>query len=231
MIYVTSRDSGSVTVNSVIWHEIDGVYATQALADAAGSLSGSTVYTGALTDLRIEPRRSIGTGADLTVHSGWWINRSDGTVSRSRPAEADSIVKQAHRALHLAGRDLETLAFHRVAGSFPDIARAKFHDILFHVREYHYLMARDTTYDDAQKIAWVQRMQLGPADIPVTGGDVEDALRRFFLRAKDFDVPDEPSAWVRPSDAVAVNLNAMVTLSGVIPDTVNLATGEWIDDL
>ena len=191
------------------YHEIAAIYGSQANAND-GAYPGVIAYVGEL--------------ASFSTQKGYYINPDDGTVTPFPPQHP---LRVAIRALHDSGVTLEEIG-NRVALGFPDTARAKFHDYLFEARAFTYLLAHSPLFSAVQKIQWAAEVAKGSADILVTAAGLEDVALRFFHRVKTLTAPTVPSSWVNPADAAKVNIDALVTIAGTVPDTVNLATGDWI---
>ena len=108
-------------------------------------------------------------------------------------------------------------------GGFPDSKRAIGHDLLYRMRGGMYLVCNDdSTYDVNQRLAFVRAIRMGAADIT----SVADFYRLYTGTSVDGWI-----SWVQPADATRVNLADVVTIMGVVPDTVNLAFDAWREDI
>ena len=184
---------------------------------------GSGTYTGN----RLSTIEHDATGFNADCEPGWY--RTPNGVQAARPMTAANAaletLKQAFRSLHsqLHGWSDGLDALSR---GQPAEAVNTGHDFLFHAHEAAHIIGRDsTTYSQAQRIAWANSMATGAADV--------QSPQQFYQHVRD-DIPTAPTvpkAWVRPADAVKVNLQDAVTISGNVPTSVDLANGGWIEDL
>lgn len=212
------------------------IHNTQAAADA-DTTANTTAYTGLVGDINTDVGHWVKVAAAPSVTN----DPALGTV-RTIPPDATTL-ETKHLALHVLGRQLEEIAAD-VAPGFSDQARQKFHDLLFRVRQFHYLLATSTAHTDAQRTAWETALRTGAKDLQVSDhdNDLRKTVREFYRRAEmagedtdgGFMVPAFPTSWVDPSDGSTIDLRDMdesarnIFSSRTIPTWVDLATGNWI---
>lgn len=190
MLYVTTKDTGTVARGSDTWHEIAMPYRTQADANTAGAAAGVTAYNGVLNSYDIEP--------------GWYLNRANGTYRQFLPAVIASAVKTLALATFDAGENLDDIAV-RVARSFAPSVYETYQRTRLKNKEYFYLLIASPTLTDAQKLAWMAQAPSGPSDIAVVAGDIERSVVAYFRGVSagnyNIDTLAGPRHWVDPGVA------------------------------
>ena len=153
---------------------------------------------------------------------GWFLN---GSAVQERYSEGLAGLRDAFRTLHQQ--------LHNWADGLDRLARGQAaatvaigHDFLFRAHQAAYLIGRNsTTYTIAQRVAWANAMATGAADVT--------SPAEFYQHVLDDGItgPTGPTAWVNPADATKLNLSASQTISGTVPTTAELASGNWIEAL
>lgn len=195
---------------------VDGIYMTQALADARAATSTDlSAHTGAVTIPRnVEPLNSYFTAASAEF------------VIDRLPSELKQKAWQAHYDRREVKRIGEILSI-----GYPSSAKMKFDDFMYWAAVFGYLVAHDDTLTTAKQIKWFEEMPKGPSNARVVDGDFATAIATFFGIAHTLTAPTGPAAWVDPEDGSARALNNLITRVNTVPATVNFVTGSWIDAL
>ena len=94
------------------------------------------------------------------------------------------------------------------------------HDILWRALGGMYLLARDTTYTVAQRIAWCDSVRTGAANV--------QSVHAFYLHFHG-TATDNWLTWVNPADATKLNLESSQIVAGTVPDAVILTNQDWIE--
>ena len=94
------------------------------------------------------------------------------------------------------------------------------HDFLWRMRGGLFLISTNTTdYTIDQRIACADNVRFGALDV--------DSVFAFYTHFSGV-ATDNWISWVRPADAVRLNLAQSVVIPGTVPDSINLALPDWI---
>ena len=96
------------------------------------------------------------------------------------------------------------------------------HTYIFRGRGGAYLIARDTSRTLAVRTAWANAMRLGAADI--------DSVLAFYRHFAGSAVAHWIT-YVNPDTATRLDLEDSIEVMGTIPDSVDLTSDSWIEDI
>ena len=204
--------------------------------------------SGTYTGNRLSTIEHDASGWNSNCEPGWY--RTPNGVQLARPmtqAAADletlkTTFRNLHTQLHGWADGLEALS----RGQPIRLVQAG-HNWLYYAHYSAYLVGTNqiaggdfNNLSQAQRIAWANRTAQGAADVtsPFEFYQREGAIPEG--NAALYNGPMEPTIWVRPDNATALNLAnslhstttpAFAPIAAVTIATINLADGGWIDAL
>ena len=204
----------------------------------------ATTYTGN----RLSSIDHTDAGYNADCEPGWYRTPDGVQIARPMTQAARDLetlknsFRTLHNQLHVWADGLDALA----RGQPERLVRAG-HNWLYYAHYAAYLIGTNqvsgTNFNNlsaAQRIAWANRTAQGAADItsPFEFYQREGAIPEANTAL--YNGPQEPTVWVRPDNASALNLAsslysttspAFAAVGSVDILTINLADGAWIDSL
>lgn len=206
------------------WHQITSIYSTLILATGAPLTGESDPRSG--TEVLAY---TVSDDADVN----WWVNIANGDVALSPIAVELHRTHKAFLALHEAGLLLQEAITVKSRGATVH-ARSVLEDMLFRARQFSHILAHsvDPLHTIGVKLLWVQNMGLGPLDVPVENGDIEDAVRRMLkeIDERNLVAPQVPTAWADLS-GMRRNTYDLFTIVGGIDPLADLGHRSHLDGM
>ena len=165
---------------------------------------------------------------DSAIAPGWF--RHEGAYSELPVRTVLRQMKDKGIELH-EHLDDRSEAFERISFGQDRTLVGIGHDYIWRKRGAMYLRLTDSSLTAAQRLAWAEASLLGPADIA-------DDLA--FYRAFSLGPGQTATNWVTwarieaaGSDPAVTRLNFadMVVVAGTVPDTVDLTSPGWLEDI
>ena len=217
-----------------------GFYRKQALADAAATDNADvTAHTGALEVGDFTPSNAYFDGTSIVGEDAYE------TAQYLALPEADKL-KFGFRALHDAMVGAAVFIEQpAIKAYYPAEDHAVLHTMISLVHRTARGVGLSTTYTNANKFAWLQRMNLGPSDVPFASGPYEAAKTFFEIveAARETDSPivapttyfmwasvEEDTNWAL-ADCAANAVLASNNFAAASADFSVFLDGGWIDSI